>query len=202
MTETQSKQLIVIQKEVKPIVAKALALEIVSPKEMAAATEMLSQLNQRHDQIEEEREKVTKPLNQALKAENARWKPIKDTIDEATTIIRKKMTAYQTAATVLAQAAAARIADRVAPGRGNLSAETASRKLAEIEKPAQAVASDSGSVEFVRMKKFEVTDKGLLFKHSPDLLLPNEALIRTLMREGKELPGVRYYEELVPRNTR
>lgn len=188
-----------IQKSIAPIVTTAASITIVSPQHMTDATELLSLVNKNIDRIEEEREKVTKPLNAALKAENARWKPMRTSLEEARDTIRSKMSLYQTKQKAIADKEAAAIAARIKPGKGNLSPETGVQKIAELDSPTQEVTTDSGSVTFITVKHFEII---ALDKLPNDYKLPNETAIRQAMKEGIELPGVRYYETQEPRNSR
>lgn len=190
---------ITIQKKVDPIVKKADDLEIKTPKHMEAATEMLSQLNKMGDNVEAEKMKVMRPLLDAQKAERGRWKPIETKLEEAIAIVRRKMTIYQTAAKKEADEEAARIAARVGEGKGKLKIETAIEKIADIKTPAASVATDAGMVKFRTDKKFEVMDITML---PTEYLLANETKIREAMKAGTELPGVRYYTEEVPVNSR
>lgn len=188
-----------LTKQVAPIVLQATELEIIDAASMTQATEMLSVLNKKNDQITDEKEKITKPLNQALKVERSRWKPLETTLEEAIGIVRRKMSAYQTEAKRIADIEAAKIAARVGEGRGKLTPETAVRKLGEIDAPAATVASDAGSVAFRTVKHFEVMD----FSALPDnYKLADESAIRTAMKQGVEVPGVRYYETQEPVNSR
>lgn len=188
-----------IQKSIEPIVTTAASITIVSPQHMTDATELLSLVNKNIDRIEEEREKVTKPLNAALKAENARWKPMRTSLEEARDTIRSKMSLYQTKQKANADKEAAAIAARIKPGKGNLSPETGVQKIAELDSPSQEVTTDSGSVTFITVKHFEIID----FSKIPDSFkLPNERDIREAMKVNLPVPGVRYYETQEPRNSR
>lgn len=187
----------VLQKEMSPMVAQATSLVIKDADSMTTATEMLSSLNKIGDQIEGEKKKITDPLNKALKEVRSRYKPLEATLETATDAIRRKMSDYQTKAKQIADAKADKIADRVE--RGTLKPETGVAKIAELDTPAEKVSTDSGSVAFKTVKKFEVTNVALL---PVAFLLPNEAAIRLAMRDGVELTGVRYYTEEVPVNSR
>lgn len=188
-----------IQKTIAPIVTTAASITITTHAHMADATELLSLVNKNIDRIEEEREKVTKPLNAALKAENARWKPMRTSLEEARDTIRAKMSEYQTAQKARTDAEAAAIAARIKPGRGNLSTERGVEKIEELDAPSSSIAADSGSVTFITVKHFEVVD---VMKLSEEYVLPNDMAIRAAMKRGIELDGVRYYETQKPRNSR
>lgn len=192
-------KLAVIEKEISPIVAKAQALTIKDEKSMTGGAELLSTLNLRLDKIVEEKEKITKPLNEALKVERARWKPFETVLDEAITLIRKKMGTYQTEQKRLADEEEARIAARVGEGKGHLKAETAVRQMEDIDRPAGAVTAASGMVKFKTVKVFEVMDLALV---PIEYHVADEVAIRKAMNAGIELPGVKYGTEQRPDNYR
>lgn len=188
-----------IQKIVSPLVTKARELSIKKQEDMPVAVSMLSELNKASDRITEEREKVTAPLNQALKAERSRWKPMETALNEAISIVRSEISTYQTAAKKEADEKAAAIAARVKTGTGNLTAESAINKLAQIEKPEEFVATEVGEIKFMTVKRFEVMDMTLL---PMEYHLVDEVAVRKAMKEGIKLPGVRYYTEESPINYR
>lgn len=189
----------IYEKKVSPLAAEAEALAIKSPEDMKVATELLSRMNKTLDAVEEEEDKVLKPLKEAVKAEQNRWKPFKEMLKPAIESLRKRMGKYQTEADEKAAQDKAKIAERVGPGKGKLKIETAIRKSEEIEGPEATVATESGMVKFRTDKKFEVMDLTML---PYEYLLANEPMIRKAMKEGIELPGVRYFEEKVPVNSR
>jgi hypothetical protein len=199
MKQADTKALAIIQKVAHPLAEAASNFKIVDGDDMKEATAMLSDLNKQRDRVTEEKEKVTKPLNQALKAERARWKPLEDVLEGAIDALRRRMTSYQTQAKAEADAKADRIAARVGEGKGKLAPETAMRKLDEIEKPEEAVSTDAGQVKFRTVEKFEVIE---ISKLPWEYLTPNETKIREAMKAGLKLPGVRYYTEEVPMNFR
>ncbi len=186
-----------LTKEIAPYAAKAEMMKISNAQHMVQATETLSVLNKYADSVKEKKESVTKPLNVALKAARGLFSPLEDKLESAIGSIRRAMIDYQTEQKRIADKEADKIAARV--DKGTLKAETAVRKMGDIEKPAEAIATDSGSIKFKTVEKFEVMDVTLLTK---DYLLPNEVAIRKAMLAGIKINGVRYYTEKVPVNSR
>lgn len=195
----EKNEVALIQKDMTPIVQQAEKLEITEAIDMTAAAEILSKLNLFSDKIEEEKSKVTKPANEILKAERARWKPLETVYEAAIAALRRKMTDYQTAAIAKQREDEARIAARVGEGKGKLKVETAIAQIESLDKPAEKVATESGSVKFKTVRKFEVTD---VSKLPIEYVLANEVKIRAAMNAGIQVEGVRYYEEQVPANFR
>lgn len=196
---TKDKEVALYEKKVNPLVERARSFAIETQKDMTEATEMLSQMNRIGDAIEAEKQKVLKPLNQALKAERARWKPIETMWEEGIAAIRKAMTVWQTEQTRLAREKEDKIAARVGEGKGKLKADTAMQQIAELDRPDALIATTEGAVKFRTVKKFEVTDIKLL---PIEYHIADETAIKAAMQAGTELPGVRYFEEQVPVNFR
>lgn len=195
--EVKDKRIVQVEKEISPIVAKAESIIIKDEKSMGEAVELLSTVNQRLDAITKEKETITKPANEILKRERARWKPMETMLESAVSVLRKSISTYQTKAKAKADADAAKITEKVQAGK--ISAPTAIRKMGEIEGPAGKVATGSGSVQFRTEEKFEILD---YTKLPWEYLVPDESAIRKAMKEGLKLPGVRYYTEEVPVNRR
>jgi hypothetical protein len=190
---------IAIIKQVAPLVEQAQSLTIENQKDMTAASEFLSKLNKTLDGVTKEKEKVTKPMNEALKAERARWKPYESQLEEAISIVRKGMTTYQTEQTRIAAEKQAKIAGRVGAGKGKIGVETAVKQMQEIEKPEENIETSAGSTDFIPVPCFEVMDITML---PIEYHLADEVAIRKEMRAGRELAGVRYWIEQRPRNFR
>lgn len=183
-----------IKKEISPVIAQVENMSIACPADMFNATSILSQLNKFNDAMQEEKEKLTKPLNEAIKEVRARYKPTETLIIDAIASIKGKMGTYQQLALKVQQEAEMKIADRVS--RGTLKVDTAIRKLGEMDTVEDKVKTDDGAVSFRTIRKFEVMDVVILANFEGGKYVePNDTAIREAMKEGRELPGVRYYEE-------
>lgn len=196
---SQEDNLEIVTKEVSPVVEQATALIIATGEDMTLATETLSKLNALNDRVVEDREKITKPLNAALKEVRAKYKPIESQLEEAIGIVRGKMSKYQTAALKAKSDEEARISARIGEGRGKLKIETAVAQIEAIETPEAKVETEAGAVVFIPTKKFEIVS---LAELPIEYHVADEIAIRKKMKEGVELPGVRYWIEQVPRNNR
>lgn len=193
------KEVAVIYEAIHPIVARSQSLTIDSPQSLTDATMLLSELNTYNDRLIEEREKVTVPLNEALKAERARWKPIETPILAAIDAIRSKMGDYKTITDKEAAAKAASITARVAPGKGNLSAQSAIKKLEEIEKAPDEITTDAGSVKFRKVPIVKVVKFDLIPLAYFDL---NETRLLAALKLGHTVPGALLDEKQIPLNSR
>jgi hypothetical protein len=168
-----TKELQKIEKDLSPTLEKAFHLKIESDTDLKEATIILSKLNRYNDQITEEREKVTKPLNEALKAERARWKPLELQNTTAIDAIRLAMSTYQTKRIEAQNREQEAIAAKVAAG--NLKPETAVKKLDAIATVDKTLSTDEGSITFHAISTLKVTDltaiPGIYFTLNESLLL-------------------------------
>lgn len=197
------KELTVIQEEVSPLIKEAEVLEIKTKEDLNLATDVLSKLNTWNDQVIEDKELLTKPLNATLKEIRGRYKPVEELLQGSISTVRTKMITYQTQAEKERKIAETAISQRIKPGKGNLSMETAVAKLEELGEVDKRVIADKGEVTFMEVKKFEVVDiLELANRGGFDFIQPHETNIRAAMKAGKELPGVKYWIKQVPRNFR
>lgn len=192
-----SKEITVITKASNPLVEKARNLKITSPKQMTEATEILSKLNKYLKSVVAYREKKTKPLNEALKVIRAETKPLETDLSDLITSLRRGMTDYQTEQNRIAEEAKDKISARVGDGRGHLKAETAADRIAEVDTPETAISTQAGAVKFRKVEKFELED---ITKVPHEYLITNDSMIRTAMKEGTKIPGIRYFTEDIPVN--
>ncbi len=194
-----NKEIAKIESELNPLLERAKTLTIKSQKDMAVVTEELSKLNIMKDRATKQMETITLPAKETIKAAEAIWKPFINAAKEAIENLREKASDYQTAETLKAREEEAKIANRVKEGKGNLSFETAEKKMAGIDRPAEKVMTQSGSVSFVETEQFEVED---LSKVPLEYHVADEVKIRAAMKAGQKLPGIRYFMKMVPRNKR
>ncbi len=194
-----AKDITVFEKEIDPIASEAEVLIIATQEDMAGAVTLLSNLNRSLDKITEEKEKVTKPLNEALKAERGRWKPFETKLESAISTIRSKMSSYQTESARLAKIEEEKIAARIAPGKGNLSMETATKKIDEIERADKSVATDAGLVKFRTDKKLKITDALIIPR---EYLVVDEKAVFEALKKGTTIPGAEIEEVQTPVNIR
>lgn len=188
-----------IKNESTELVTRAETLEINSPETVTEGTEMLSQINKYLDKIKKEKEKVLKPLRESANAEKARWKPYEDAVKPIMEELRKKLSAYQTAQIKKQREEEAKIAERMKPGKGNFKADTAIRKLENVERPEDKVETDSGKLGFREKKVLKITDE----KKVPNKfwIIDEKALLDAL-KKGEKVPGAEIDIEMVPVNSR
>lgn len=182
---------IVLPEEVKQIVL------IKSQEDLMQATTVLSKLNQALDFLTEQKEKLTKPINTALKEIRARYKEPETILEAKISEVRRLMTEYQTKQMAIQAKKEEKVAEKLA--NGDISIEKATDAISKLPAVPSKTETEAGSVKFKPVKKFEVMSIGEL---PIEYHLANESKIRQAMGEGIELRGVRYYVEQVPYNSR
>lgn len=172
-------------------------LQIKDQVSMSKAVELLSQLNKILDDMTEEREKLTKPINEALKEIRGRYKPTEVKLTEAISKIRQEMSIYQTALLKEQQEAEKKISDRLSDGK--ISVSTAMKKIEALEGVDTKVMTDSGSVKFRTSYQVEIIDES---KIPRKYLTVNEKLLLDDLKSGKNIPGVSLGQSQTPINHR
>jgi hypothetical protein len=173
-----------IKEELQPVAVEAMELKIKSHGDLLVGTDLLSKLNIFNDKIQEEKEKVTKPLNEALKAERARWRPMERFYEEAIDHVRSEMTAYQTLITNEQKEKEKALADKLE--KGELTIEETITAISSVETPAKNIATMSGDVRFRETKILKIWDHTMIPR---EYLLPDEKAILTALKEGKKVEG-------------
>lgn len=194
MTTTELKT---IEQTINPVVTAATSLVIATGDDMVRATELLSTVNKNLDRVAAEEDKVLKPLKEAVKAEQARWKPYKTALEAARDAVRKAMSIYQTAEMKRKAEAEAKLAARVE--KGTMKLETAARKSSELATPEQSVSTDVGMVKFRTVQKLEILDANWIPRQ---YLTVDEAAVKAALKAGIKVPGAQLVEEQVPVNYR
>jgi hypothetical protein len=170
-------------------------IDIVDVQSLQQATSTLSWLNTQLDNLTAEKEKVTKPLNEALKAERNRFKPAETILSNAIDTLRQNISMYVTAQQRIATEQEQKIlADK------RTSTDTKINKLATIENTAtDKVTTEQGSISFITVKKYRVTDIAKIPLH---FLQVNDDLIKQALKENSPIAGIEYYTEQSIRNYR
>ena len=194
-----TKDLTVVEQEVSPLVAKAEALVIKSAKDMQESVEMLSQCNKYLDGLKASKKLLTDPLNETLDEIDSRYDPIEKPLKLSVKTLRAKIGEYQTEVVRKQQEDEAKIASRVKEGSGNLSIESAVRKIDALEKPETVVNTNSGTAKFRKDKVLKITDASKV----PDeyWVIDEKALLEAL-KAGTLVAGAEVEIKLLPINYR
>lgn len=180
--------IVVHERSMSPLIEQAETLEIKTQEHLVVATELLSSMNKVMDAITAEKEKVTRPLLDALAAERGRWKPIETRFKEAIDPLRQKISKYQTELI--------RQQDKIAKqtASGKLSIEAATALV-----PSDKIETAMGSLTFREKAELRITDK----KKVPEKywIIDEDKLLADL-KAGKLVPGAVVNFIQVPLNKR
>lgn len=219
-----TKEIVTIDKKVTALVTKqesqANALTIATLDDMKQATELLSEVNRMADKFEAEKELLTKPLNTALKEIRSRYKPIEGALGNAISTIRYKMSEAMKKFDAEAEAKKEKLMARVE--KGTMRVETAVAKMEDIPDASATVLTDSGSVQWMIVKKLVFDDMLSINKKHLSVGLCEEFMMKSNtkysftvdispeyiaqvisdLNAGKVVAGVKIVEEKMPKNTR
>ncbi len=183
-------------KIIAPQIERANELVIVKNEDLVSATELLSVLNKHADKVKEEKEKITKPLNEALKAERLRWNPVETTLKTAIDMVRKKMSLFQTEQIKKENEEKLRIAKDK-----RLRMDTAIEKMDNVEIAEESIETQSGSVKFRTDYEVIVEDiEKVPFKYLN--VEVRKADVKAVMKNGIKIPGLSLKEVQVVANKR
>lgn len=199
------KAIAVIEKRVAPLITQATKIKITTQEEQNAAGELLTAINKEADAFKALKETITKPMNAALKAAREIFKPRETKLEEAIQTLRDAMGSYQLAADKKAEADALKLANRVE--KGTMKAETAVRKMDEIDTPTKEIETVGGSVKFRTDKKLKITDSIALVKFIVkngmyQMLDIDEAAVLLAIKQGNVMPGAEIEEVKTVINSR
>lgn len=205
MNETiDEKQIAIIEKRVAPLITRATKIIITTQSEQDRAGELLTALNIEADAFKTLKENITRPMNQALKAVREIFKPREVKLDEAISAIRSAMGDYQMLEDQKAKDKEAKLAARVE--KRTMKAETAVRKMGEIDAPAEYIATAGGSVKFRDSVVLNIIHRNkiveFLSAHHPGLLEFSDGDVIKLMKEGVNIPGAALETKKVVVNSR
>lgn len=190
--QEDTKELKVVEGNINTSFTKAESLEITSDESLKLATDELSGIKTYAKSLKAEKEKLTKPARDIIKWAQERFRPLEDSLKNAEIYIKTKMLQYHKEVREKAEKEEAQIAGRVE--RGTIKFETGVRKMGEVNQVQTTSQGDTGVATTKKIKKVEITNQALLPR---EYLIPDTVLIRKDALAGKEIPGVRVYEEEV-----
>lgn len=172
--------------------------QITDATSLVQATSILSQLNSKLDAITADKELLTKPLNQSLKAIIDKYRPVETLISEHIATIKSNMISYATAQKAMQAKTEAQITARVE--KGTLKPETAINKLEVLtEKTNTTASTEHGKVIFKTVNLYRVKD---ILKIPHVYLQVNDDAIKEAQKNNINIEGVEYYTEERPTNYR
>lgn len=216
---TKDKEVVAVEKKMYPLVEKAFSFKsIESEIDMNAANDLLSAMKGIAKDAEQKKDRIIAPAKAIVKEQNAIYKPFEERYKEGIDYIRGIMGLYQTKMLAAAKVEEDKIANRIAPGKGNLSIEKGMEKMAEVERPQAVVASSVGTTKFKPHPKVTIVplqdvtfgdNKAEEFANrmkdyiAEGLIVWDEVAVRKLVIAQKEskLPGVTFEIVQIPVNS-
>lgn len=186
-----TKEIAPIQKEVSKIVGIASALKIKDKNDLQEATNLLTKIKVIGKELLFAKEKITKPLNEALKSARGFFAPVENEWLRAEKIVKEKMLDYQKEEMVKAAKETSKIEAKVEAGK--MGFDKAADKIEAIT-PAKTIASEGGgSAQFRPIKKVVVEDES---KIPDEYWVLDMVKVRKVALAGVEIPGVKIVEEM------
>lgn len=192
------------------LAVRANALTIRTPEGYEEAAGWLKSIKGFLQVIEIARLKVTKPLNEALRARNAEAKEAAQPLLDAETKIKRSLIAYsdeqdrirreeqrrQNEAAEKERQRLAEIAERAAAKGQDKKAENFADRAAAVQAPlVQTAAPKVGGISIPKVWTFEITDEDVIPREYLDV---SEVRIRKVVNALKgdtKIPGVRVFEQ-------
>jgi hypothetical protein len=175
--------------EALAVVSEARAFVISTQEEIDFAGEILGEIKAKAKDLDEREKAITRPLNDALKAARALFKPAKTHLEEAEALIKKAIARFH-------DETAER--HRIAMHEASLAHAAGDRQAAELALSTVATLEGVEGVRASRVWDFEIMNADEIPRA---FLVPDAVAIRAHMRrivemgETPEIPGVRFYQE-------
>lgn len=173
---------------------------IKSDDDLAAASQMLSDVKNLQKLITQEKKKALDPIKQTVEAIKGWFAPAEEKADAAESNLKRAMASYQDAKSAEIARKQESIAKRTEAGQ--LKPETAVRKMGEVGEAKTSVKTESGSATFSKVKKVRIVDRSKVpdeFWVIDEVAVRSHALVLSKSSGGigEVIPGVEVYEETV-----
>lgn len=166
---------------------------------MTKATEYLSQANKNLDALTKDKELLTKPINESLKAIRAKYKPTETALEDIIASIRQEMSRYQTEQIRIQKEEQDKIANRIGEGRGKIKMETAIAKMDSLPQVINKTSTESGSLTFRPTSTLKIIDPIAIPRK---YLIIDEVALLTALKAGIVVEGAEIEIIQVPINKR
>jgi hypothetical protein len=157
---------------------------ITTDTEQEKAADILTKALHFQDTVVAEKEKLTKPLNEALKEIRGRYKPVEDRLNTIISTLRTGIGSYQMHKLAEAKRIAEEKAQQVVSGE--LSIDDAIGDEGGDMEISGSIKTVAGSVSFRKVQKLEITDAS---KIPRTYLIPDEKKIIEGLKAGKSIAG-------------
>lgn len=193
---TQLPNITPVKRQVTTVANRANDLYVDSQESLEQATDILSQIKTAAKGVKSQKELITKPLNESLKAARDLFRPLEDDLSSAERIIKDKMLDYSNEIERKAAEEAAKLEKRVE--KGTMRVDTAMRKMDDIETVGTSVKGAKGSVQFRTVRTVKIVDPTkipLKYLSNEKVLAAISAAVRDDVLNGTKVDGVEVVEE-------
>lgn len=172
--------------ETKTNKALKLSQEIVinNQETLSQGVDFLKKIKITGQMIKEQKEKITKPLNQALKEARDMFRPIESNYLQAERIVKQKILNYNLEQERIKKEKEKKLAERV--DRGTMKMETAVKKIEKM--PEVKNEGRDSKVKMREIKEIVIENESKLPRK---YLMPNNVLIRRDALNGIKIEGVK-----------
>lgn len=160
------------------------------------AKEKLSEIKEIKKIVNEKKESITKPLNEALKNVRGLFKPIEDKIEVIENYLKDGVLKYN-------QKLLAEQRKREEEANKKMEEEKASGKsldeinIEKISKPIENITKKVEAIKTRKIKKLNIVNEQIIPR---DFLIPNEAKIKEALLNGVKVDGCEIIEEEIAIN--
>lgn len=174
-----------------------MSLTVVNQATLQEASEYLIQAKKEYKYLKKDMDTLLAPSKEQITLIKEKYDPRLKALEAVVERLSQQTTIYQTQIVNAKAAAEEKIAAKVTSGY--IKTETALNKLEGLGTIQKNVETDTGSMSFVAHALCELEDitKVPLKYHTVDMVA-----IRAEMKAGNKYPGIRYWTEQRPRNTR
>lgn len=205
MIKPIDKEISIVKEKVAGAIKEVEKIEIKTDEDLNKAGLVLTNIKKLGKFIKQEKEKLTVPLNEAIKNARAMFKPFEEDIEKAEHQVSRAMAGYADRIEKERRSKEESIAKRAE--KGQLKEETAIRKMEELGEEKKTLHNEGGSVTFTKIRKVRFGDLGSLSAENLYHLISigcvgwNEVEARKAALAGLVSVGVEIYEETIT-NTR
>jgi hypothetical protein len=198
--QENSKEIVqVVEGKVKNAVKEVEKLKIKTDEDLNEAATLLTNIKKLGKWVTGEKEKIVKPMREAMNAARGLFSPLEEKIEDAEKKVKSAMIEYQTKKEAEHKKKMDSIEKRAESGQ--LKEETAVRKVEALGEVKTNLQTETGAATFKKTKAVRVIDK----EKVPDeywiidmVTLRSAALNASKLsgKIGEVIPGVEVYEEM------
>ena len=189
--DINTKEIQTVKTQASKALLKAESLTVKNQQEYSEAVEVLSKIKTVKKMVKENKEAITKPINESLKNIRALFSPIEENTEKAEDIIKSKMRNFLDEEEERERKEKEKIAHKLALGK--ISEEKAIEKIEDVKKMENKVETKTGGATVRIERKFRITDE---FRIPREYLTPDLAKIKdAVLKQNQIIDGVEVYEE-------